>query len=292
MGLVAPMMNGIGGDLFAIVYDAKTGKLYGLNASGWAPRRLTIEFSKARARAACRSRHPSRDRAGRGGGLGCALRRFGTQDSPNAGPGDRLRRGGFPVTEMSANGAAPPTISAAMPRRRESICPTAARPRSARSSAIPIWRRSLARIAKNGRDAFYKGAIAQAHSRDLGAARRHVAADDWPSSSRMGGPDLDRLSRLDGLRAAAERARHGGAEMLKSWRRFRSAQWGHNRVEALHAKIEAKKLAYADMLRYIADPRFANVPVTALISQGLRRERAKLIEPSEGELRVGAGHAA
>ena len=103
MGLVAPMSNGIGGDLFAIVYDAKSGKLYGLNASGWAPKGLTIEFLNAKGFATMPTRHLFRHRARRRRWLGEASRPLRqTLDSRRPRSCDPIAGDGFPVTELIA----------------------------------------------------------------------------------------------------------------------------------------------------------------------------------------------
>ena len=93
MGVVQPYVNGMGGDLFAIVYDAKTGKLYGLNSSGWTPKALTIEWMKAQGQGRDQpDRRGDGGRAGRGGGMGCAAEAvWDAAAEQTAGSGDLLR---------------------------------------------------------------------------------------------------------------------------------------------------------------------------------------------------------
>jgi gamma-glutamyltranspeptidase/glutathione hydrolase len=77
--------------------------------------------------------------------------------------------------------------------------------------------------------------------------------------------------------------------MLNIMEQFPLAAWGHNSARALHTMIEAKKLSYADMITYVADPRFAKVPVAGMLSQAYARERAALIDPARANCNVGPG---
>ena len=94
----------------------------------------------------------------------------------------------------------------------------------------------------------------------------------------MGGADLHDLSRLDGFRASAEQPGHRRAFHAEHHGTFPLAEYGHNSVQALHVMIEAKKLAYADLAKYIGDPRFVSIPVKGLLSKELATKRAKLIQ--------------
>src|SRR5271156_5197287 len=105
MGVVEPMMNGIGGDLFAIVYEAKTGKLYGLNASGWAPAKLSIEFLKAKGISGemPQSGIQAVTVPGAVDGWSQLLSRFGTKKFPEVlAPAIHYASDGFPVPELDA----------------------------------------------------------------------------------------------------------------------------------------------------------------------------------------------
>src|SRR5580658_9003651 len=105
MGVIEPMMNGLGGDLFAIVYDAKTGKLYGLNASGWAPAKLSIEFLKSKG---ISGKMPEQGIQavtvpGAVDGWSQLLSRLGTKKFPEVlEPAIRYANEGFPVPEWDA----------------------------------------------------------------------------------------------------------------------------------------------------------------------------------------------
>src|SRR6202007_1903771 len=164
MGVVGPIMNGIGGDLFAIVYEGKTGKLYGLNASGWAPAKLSIEFLKAKGNS---GRMPDRGIQavtvpGAVDGWSQLLAGFGTKKFPEVlEPAIQYARQGFPVLELDtaywseaekllktdSNTAATFLIDGRVPRLGEVF-------------RNPDVAHSLELIAAQGRDGFYKGDIA------------------------------------------------------------------------------------------------------------------------------------
>ena len=157
MGLVAPMMNGIGGDLFAIVYDAKTGKLYGLNASrlGADGAHRRIPRHQRRIATMPYSRHPLGDGARRGRRLGCDAARASARKSfaDVLAPAIAHAEDGFPVSEVFGDdwGDSADNLLQATPRRRRSSCRTAARPRSAKIFRNPdlagFARRDRARTA-------------------------------------------------------------------------------------------------------------------------------------------------
>ncbi|WP_439642967.1 gamma-glutamyltransferase [Gemmatimonas sp.] len=281
MGLVAPMNDGIGGDMFAIVYDAKTKQLYGLNASGWAPRAMTPDYLRGKGHA----RIPSRgiDAAtvpGAVKGWEALHRRFGKM--PMAGilqPAIQYAEQGFPVGEV---------VSVYWSDSEEALRADSATARTYLiNGKLPkvgdVFRNpdlawSYRQIATKGAAAFYTGAIAQ---KLLASQRRHGgvmnAADladydvEWvtPISTTYRGWTVYELPP-NGQGIAA-------LEMLNIMERFPLASMGHNSVQSLHHLIEAKKLAYLDMQRYNADPRFAKVPVTQLLSKSYAAQRAKLI---------------
>src|ERR1700675_2602567 len=163
MGVIEPMMNGIGGDLFAIIYDAKTGKLYGLNASGWAPAELSIEFLKSKGIAKMPQEGiQSVTVPGAVDGWSKLLVRFGTKKfSEVLAPAIYYAREGFPVPEWDAaywadtvdilkqdrNAAATYLLDGRSPRVGEIF----------RNTDLA---HSLESLASGGRDAYYKGAIA------------------------------------------------------------------------------------------------------------------------------------
>jgi gamma-glutamyltranspeptidase/glutathione hydrolase len=282
MGVVEPMMNGIGGDLFAIVYDAKSGKLYGLNASGWAPAGLSIEFLKSKGvNGMPQTGIQSVTVPGAVDGWSKLLARFGTKKfSEVLAPAIYYAREGFPVPEWDAaywaeavdylkqdkNAAATFLLDGRAPRVGE------------------IFRNldlahSLESLASGGRDAYYEGEIAKkivALSTRLGGTMTAEDLADYSSEW------VEPISTTYHLWTVYEIPPNGQGiavlEMLNIMERFSLAHFGHNSTDALHAMIEAKKLAYADMYRYVADPKFSRVPVQGLLSKEYAAQRAKLVD--------------
>ncbi|MGB6133684.1 MAG: gamma-glutamyltransferase [Acidobacteriaceae bacterium] len=294
MGVVEPMMNGMGGDLFAIVYDAKSGKLYGLNASGWSPEGLTPEFLKAHGM----ERMPmfgidSVTVPGAVDGWSKLLGRFGKLGlREDLGPAIRYAREGFPVPEWDAMYWADAAPFLAQNAETARLYLTGGHaPRVGEVFRNAELARSLELVANGGRDAFYRGQIAQkivAFEKAQGGAM--TAADladyssEWvePLSTEYHGWTVYELPP-NGQGIAA-------LEMLNLMSQFPLAQYGHNSADALQVMIEAKKLAYADLLRYIGDPKFSRIPVTGLLSMDYAKERAKLIDMQRANCSVAAGN--
>ena len=293
MGLVAPMMNGIGGDLFAIVYEAKSSKIYGLNASGWAPRGLSIEFlrSKDIDRMPQRGIH-SATVPGAVAGWDALLTRLGTKSLADVlAPAIASSRDGFPVTEIfAAHWSRSAEVVRGDVAAAKAFLPGGRAPKVGDMFRNPDLASSLDEIALGGKDAFYKGAIAK---RMLATSAKHggtMAADDLAEFA----PEwVDPISTKyhDWTVYEMPPSEQGIAAlmMLNMMETFPIATWGHNSVRTLHTMIEAKKLAYADMITYVADPRFAKVPVAGMISRDYGRERAALIDPARANCSVGPG---
>ncbi len=293
MGLVAPMSNGIGGDLFAIVYEASTGRLHGLNASGWSPAALTLEHLRGKgAERMPRRGIDSVTVPGAVDGWDKLLRRFGRKDFAEVlGPAIAYAEGGFPVAEIVST------------LWRDSEKELRADPESARTYLVgerapgtgemfrnPGLAWTYRQVAQHGRDAFYKGEVARrilaASDRHGGTARPADLAEfesEWvePIKTAYRGWSVYELPpNVQGVAALG---------MLNIMETFPLAEWGHNSTRALHTMIEAKKLAYADMYRHLADPRFARIPVQGLLSADFARERARLIDPAKANCDVPAG---
>jgi gamma-glutamyltranspeptidase / glutathione hydrolase len=294
MGVVEPMMNGIGGDLFAVVYEAKTGKLYGLNASGWAPAKLSIGFLKAKG---ISGQMPDRGIQavtvpGAVEGWSQLLSRFGTKKFPEVlEPAIQYARQGFPVPELDtaywseaekllktdSNAAATFLIDGRVPRLGEVF-------------RNPDVAHSLELIAAQGRDGFYKGDIAQrilATSSRLGGS---MSADDLAEFSSEWVEPISTTYRGWTVYEIPPNGQGIAAlEMLNIMETFPLAKYGHNSGDALHAMIEAKKLAYADMYRYVADQKFSRVPVEGMLSKDYAARRAKLINMAKANCDVSPG---
>jgi gamma-glutamyltranspeptidase / glutathione hydrolase len=293
MGLVAPMNDGIGGDLFAIVYEAKSGKLYAINASGWAPKALTADYllAKGITTMPLKGIHAVTV-PGAVDGWDKLLKRFGRKKFADVlAPAITYAESGFPVGEVvsvywkdseQALKADDPTAKTYLINGHV--------PASGEVFRNPDLAWTYRQLVSGGRDAFYKGAVArkilatsQSHGGTMTAADLADFESEWvdPISTTYHGWTVYELPP-NGQGIAA-------LEMLNVMETFPLAAAGHNSARALHLMIEAKKLAYADMQRYDADPRFAKIPVNGLKSKAFAKERAKQIDAEHANCNVGAG---
>jgi gamma-glutamyltranspeptidase / glutathione hydrolase len=293
LGVVEPMNNGIGGDLFAIYWEAKTGALSGLNSSGWAPQGLTPEFLKQKGL----TQMPnvgihSVTVPGCVAGWQALHKRFGRLPWAELfQPAIYYAKNGFPVTELiSAYWLADQAKLATDPNARRIFLVNGQAPQLGETFRNPEYARALEAIAKDGADAFYRGAIAKAvleTSQRLGGTM--TAADladfepEWvqPISTTYRGWTVYELPP-NGQGMAA-------LEMLNIFERFPLPQWGFLNAEAFHVKLEAQKLAYADLRRYLADPRFVQVPVAGIISKPYAKQRASSIDMNRARCDVPPG---
>jgi gamma-glutamyltranspeptidase/glutathione hydrolase len=309
MGLVAPMNDGIGGDLFAIIYEAKSGKLYGLNASGWAPAGLSADYLLAKGITAMPTRGiQSVTVPGAVNGWGKLLSRFGRKNfAAVLAPAIDYAEAGFAVGEVvsvywkdSENDLRADEPTAKTYLRPSAIChpPSAIRPQP--SALCPPAAGDLFRnpdlawtyreIARGGAAGFYKGAVAQmivatssSHGGTMTAADLAEYESEWVdpiSTTYRGWTVYEMPPNGQGIAAL---------EMLNIMETFPLASLVHNSTRALHLMIEAKKLAYADMQRYDADPRFAKIPVAAMRSKEYAAGRARLIDAERASCSVSAG---
>jgi len=288
LGLTQPYVNGMGGDLFAIVYEAKTGKVYGLNSSGWTPKALTIEYLKGKGieKIDPRSVHTITV-PGCVAGWDALRRRFGTKTFAELlGSAVFYAENGFPLPEIASRG----WITQALlkqPGYRETYMPGGVRPRLGDVFKNPALGESLRQVAAKGRDGYYKGKMAENLVRFLQAqGGAHTMEDfaefepEWvePISTTYRGWQVYELPP-NGQGVAA-------LSMLNIMENFPLKDYGHNSAAALHVMIEAKKLAYADMARYVGDPRFGPVPVPQMLSKDLGKRRAALIDMDKASCKV------
>jgi gamma-glutamyltranspeptidase/glutathione hydrolase len=293
LGVTEPMMNGMGGDLFAIYWDAKTGKLYGLNASGWAPQGLTVEHLKAKGVSSMP--HEGIDSVtvpGAVAGWNALHERFGRMTWKELfQPAIFYAENGYPVPEIIAaywDDAA--GLIGKDPEGRRLYLPNGKPPAVGQIFQNHDLAKALQMVAQNGPTAFYKGEIARAivsTSQSLGGT---MSADDlaefspeWvePISTTYRGWTVYELPP-NGQGMAA-------LEMLNILETSPASPDGPLSVAELHKRIEAMKLAYADLGRYNADPRFAKVPVKGILSKEYARERAQLIDPGKANCDVPPG---
>ncbi len=279
MGVTQPYVNGMGGDLFALYYEAKTGKLYGLNSSGWTPKALTIEYLKAH-----NVDHLDAigvhtiDVPGCVAGWDALRKRFGTLSfNQLLAPAISYAETEFPLAERNARYWLSKKLLQ-QPGYQQTFMPGGFTPAVGEVFKNPALGESLRQVAAHGRDAFYHGAMTTDMVKFLRAqGGTHTEEDfadyqpEWvdPISTTYRGWTVYELPP-NGQGIAA-------LSMLNIMEKFPMAKYGHNSADALHVMIEAKKLAYADMYHYVGDPRFTHVPVEQMASKELASERAKLI---------------
>jgi gamma-glutamyltranspeptidase / glutathione hydrolase len=293
LGVTEPMMNGMGGDLFAIYWEAKTGKLYGLNASGWAPRGLTIAHVKAKdATAMPLQGIDSVTVPGAVAGWQALHERFGRLTWKDLfTPAISHAEDGYPVPEIIASywNDSADWISND-PEARRVYLPGGKPPAVGQVFQNHDLAKALRLVAQNGADAFYKGEIARAilsTSQSLGGT---MAADDLAEFSPEWVEPISTTYRDWTVYELPPNGQGMAAlEMLNIMETSPASPDGPLSVAELHKKIEAMKLAYADLGRYNADPRFAKIPVKGMLSKEYARERAKLIDPGKANCEVAAG---
>jgi gamma-glutamyltranspeptidase / glutathione hydrolase len=293
LGVTDPMSNGMGGDLFLIYWDAKSGKLYGLNSSGWAPRKLSAEFLAKQGIAsmpvygihsvtvpgAVEGWSQSHERFGRLPWKGLFV------------PAIYYAEHGYAVTEIVHSYWVDEETKLQMnSEARKVFLPGGKAPEVGARFSNPDVAKALRLIAERGRDAFYKGEIAKAMISTSVSFGGTMQLDDladfsaeWvePISIDYRGWKIYELPpNVQGMAAL---------EMLNILSTFQPDAGGPLGTVELHKKIEAMKLAYADLYHYNADPRFAKVPVEGLLSKSYAAERAALINPNKANCNPGAG---
>ena len=293
LNVMEPNSNGMGGDLFAIYWDAKTGKLYGLNASGWAPKALTIDH----------------------------LRQKGNTTMPQVGidsvtvPGvvdgwaklherwGKLKWGelfqpaifyadhGFPVSEITGDWWRDTTKELKTnPESAHVFLPGGKAPETGEVFRNPDVAHAFRLVAEQGETAFYKGEIATAILKTSDALGGTMTAEDLAAYSAEWVEPVHTTYRDwtvyelppngDGIAAL---------EMLNIMEQFPADPAGANSPGELHHRIEAMKLAYADVKAYDGDPRFSKIPVDELLSKQWAAKRARLIDPDHANCTVAPG---
>src|SRR5438067_13385843 len=293
LGVTEPMMNGIGGDLFLIYWDSKAQKLYGLNASGWAAKGQAIDYLARQGR----NKMPQDGIQtvtvpGAVDGWSKAHERFGKL------PWKELFA---PAIYYAEHGYAVPELihdfwvedEAKLKKTDEAsrvFLPQGKSPEVGAMFSNPDVAKSLRLISEQGRDAFYRRAIAQAIVKTSAAFGGAMQANDlaefsaeWvePISIEYRGWKIYELPpNVQGMAAL---------EMLNIMSNFQPDQEGPSGTVELHKKIEAMKLAYADLYRYNADQRFGKVPITGLLSKEYAAQRASRIDPNKATCAAEAG---
>ena len=284
LGLMEPTGCGIGGDLFALVWDAKTQKLHGLNASGRSPKDLTLEYFKENNLTKVPSYGPLPVTVpGAVDGWFELHKKFGVLPMDKVlEPAITYARKGFPVTELIAYYMQRSAyVLGKYPNFKETYMPNGKMPAKGEIFRNPDLANTYEKIAKGGRDAFYKGDIAKTIASYIKEQGGFLSYDDlashkseWvePVSANYRGYDVWELPP-NGQGIAA-------LQILNILEGFDIASMGFGSAEYLHHFIEAKKLAYEDRAHHYADMQHANVPLERLISKEYATERRKLLNPN------------
>ena len=304
LGLMEPVSNGMGGDLFAIVYDAKTKKLYGLNGSGRAPLGLSYEQMKAELAKTANPNHiPPR------GFLPISVPgavdawfelhgKFGKLPMKDVlAPAIHYAEEGFPVTQyigylwgIGVGYAQADKFPGAF---LDVYASNGRAPREGEIFKNPALAHTLRLIGEQGRDVFYKGEIAQKIDDFMRANGGYLRKIDFekhtstwvePVSVNYRGYDVYELPpNSQGIAAL---------QMLNLLEAYDLKSMGYNSPEALHYMIEAKKLAFEDRAKFYADPAFAKIPLAGLLAKNYAATRRALINSARAARTYDAGNPA
>ncbi|MBN8225553.1 MAG: gamma-glutamyltransferase [Xanthomonadales bacterium] len=281
LGLMEPTGNGIGGDLFAIVWDPKTGKLYGYNGSGRSPQSLTLaEFGRRGLEEIPATGPLPVSVPGAVDGWFALHERFGRRPmADNLAPAIRYAREGHPVHEVIAYywARSVPRLSQ-YPGFKQQFTIDGRAPRKGEMWKNPNLADTLQKIADGGRDAFYKGEIAHTIDAYFKANGGYLSYEDlaahhgeWvePVSTNYRGVDVWELPpNSQGIAAL---------QMLNVLEGYDFSKIAFGSPEHVHLFVEAKKLAFADRARFYADPAFQPAPVAKLVSKEYAAQRRKLV---------------
>lgn len=293
LGLTEPTGNGIGGDLFAIIWDAENEELVGLNASGRSPFNLTLDYFKDNGYSKIPSHGPLPVSV-----PGCVSGWFSMHDKYGSlpitdilQPAIQYARDGFPLTEVIAHYW---EIGSNNLKKYDGFAevymPKGKAPQKGEIFKNPFLANTLESIAKGGRDAFYKGDIARTISdyiKEQGGFLSYKDfadhTDSWvePISTNYRGYDVYELPP-NGQGTAV-------LQMLNILEGYDIAGMGFGSTEYIHTFVEAKKLAFEDRAKYYADPEFVDIPLDQLISKTYAEERRKLIDPEHAGMEYPAG---
>jgi gamma-glutamyltranspeptidase / glutathione hydrolase len=292
LGLMEPTGCGIGGDLFAIIWDAKTNRLHGLNASGRSPKGLTADYFIENGYEYIPSSGAlSVSVPGAVDGWFELHGKFGKLDMKTIlEPAIDYARNGFPVTELIAYYLERSTGLGRFPNFKETYMPNGKMPAKGEIFRNPYLANTYEKISLNGRDAFYKGDIAKIIESYIKENGGFLSYDDlanhkseWidPVSANYRGYDVWQLPP-NGQGIAV-------LQILNILEGFDIASMGFYSPDYVHHFVEAKKLAFEDRANYYADMDFSPVPVGKLISKEYADERRQLINPDRAARRYDAG---
>jgi gamma-glutamyltranspeptidase/glutathione hydrolase len=293
LGVVEPTGSGVGGDLFAIIWSADRGKMFGLNASGRSPRSLKLEYFKENKLEKIPAFGPLPVSV-----PGCVDGWFEMHDmfgrlpmKDILQPAINYARDGFPVTEVIAYYLQKGTENLKeYPNIKDVYMPGGKAPAKGEIFRNPYLASTLEKISKGGRNEFYRGTIARAIDAFMKQNGGFLTYDDlsrhhseWvePVSTNYRGFDVWELPP-NGQGIAA-------LQILNILEGFDIASLGFGSADYIHLFTESKKLAFEDRAKYYADPTFSETPVSQLISKKYAAERRKLIDRNTAATVLPAG---
>ncbi|MBI1795523.1 MAG: gamma-glutamyltransferase [Candidatus Eisenbacteria bacterium] len=296
LGLMEPTANGLGGDLFAIMWDPKAGKVVGLNGSGRSPLALTVDKVPPDSAGTIPLHSPYTWTVPGACDAWFELHaKYGKLPmSRDLAPAIRYAEEGFPVSPVIAeNWASAIRTAINKPGFKDVFMPNGRTPHEGELFRNPALAKTLALIAEKGRDAYYKGPIAAAivtYSQANGGFfsledfARHHSTWDTPIATDYRGTTIWELPpNSQGLAAL---------QLLNILENFDLKAMGRNSADFWHVMVEAKKVAYADRARYYGDPAFVKVPVDQLLSKDYAKKRAALIDMKHAALTDTPGEVA
>ena len=293
LGLVEPTGCGIGGDLFAIVWDAKTKRLYGLNASGRSPQSLSLDYFIERGFTAIPALGPLPVSV-----PGCVdgwfelHERFGSLSMQTIlTPAIDYAEQGFPVTEVIAHYLRSNSNNLKnFPGFSDTFLPNGKPPKKGEIFKNPRLGKTYSRIAAQGRDIFYKGEIAQTIVAYLEAQGGFLSMDDFASHrSEWVDPVHTNYRGYDVWELPPNGQGIAALQILNMLENYDIAAMGAGSPEFIHTFVEAKKLAYEDRAKYYSDMDFNDIPVAQLISKSYAQKRQALIKSNRAAKSFPAG---
>ena len=296
LAVVEPMMTGPGGDMFVLAYLAKEDRLVGLNGSGFSPEKVDLDFFSSRGLEQIPIHGSfSVSVPGAVDGWTTLLDRYGTMPLAEVLEAPiEYAENGFPVSEIiAANWADRAQPISERKDFRESCLPGGRAPRHGEVFRNPGLAWTYRQIAEGGRDAFYQGEIAR-------RIVEHLNREDWPVSmddlacqhSDWVEPIGTSYKQYELYELPPNGQGMAALEMLNILEGYDLRSLGHNSAAYLHLLLEAKKLAFADLDAWLADPERAELPVAAIISKDYAAEQRKRISREKAAVGVESGISA
>ncbi|MGQ1910167.1 gamma-glutamyltransferase [Marinifilum sp. RC60d5] len=293
LGLMEPTGSGIGGDIFIIIWDAKSQKLYGLNGSGRSPKSLSLDYLKQNTNGKIPSFGPLPVSVpGCVDGWFTLHERFGKMEMNKIlAPAIQYAKNGFPVSELIAY-----YMNASANRLKkykgfaETYMPNGKMPQKGEIFKNPYLANTYEKIAKGGRDAFYKGDIAKTIAKYIKEQGGFLSYEDlaahkseWvdPISINYRGYEIWELPP-NGQGTAA-------LQILNILKYNDISKMGFGSADYIHTFVETKKLAFEDRAKFYGDPDFSDIPIRQLVSNEYAQKRNQLINPNQASKKYDAG---